>query len=133
MNFDLAVITAETAGSSPGKPVAVYAGGQMSYGELDGMPDRLAAGLERAGLERARPRPGDVVGLQLPNMPQFLIAYFGILNAGGAVMPLNVMLEAPEVAFQLQDSGARFLLTFEAILGEKDSRNAAGGGGPWNE
>ena len=111
MDFNLAVIPAETAGSSPGRPVAVYAGGQMGYGELDGMSDRLATGLERAGL-----RPGDVVGLQLPNIPQFLIASFGILNAGGAVMPLNVMLEAPEVAFQLRDSGARFLLTFEAIL-----------------
>lgn len=122
MNFNLAVILAETAASSPGKPVAVYAGGQMSYGELDGMSDRLATGLERAGL-----RPGDVVGLQLPNMPQFLIAYFGILKAGGVVMPLNVMLKAPEVAFQLQDSGARFLLTFEAVLGDA-ARGAAAAG-----
>ena len=52
-------------------------------------------------------RPGDPVGLQLPNIPQFLIAYFGILKAGGVVVPLNVLLKAPEIAFQLGDCGAQ--------------------------
>ena len=113
MNFNLAVILTETAAASPGKPVAVYDGGQMTYGELDAMSDRLAVGLELAGL-----RPGDVVGLQLPNIAQFLIAYFGILKAGAVVMPLNVLLKAPEAGYQLQDSGARVLITWEGILGE---------------
>ena len=96
MNFNLAVILGETAAASPDKPVALHAGGQLTYGELDDMSDRLAAGLELAGL-----RPGARWALQLPNIPQFLIAYFGILKAGGVVVPLNVMLKAPEVAFQL--------------------------------
>src|SRR5512135_165343 len=46
MNFNLAVILRETADASPAKAVAVYAGGQMTYGELDALSDRLAAGLE---------------------------------------------------------------------------------------
>ena len=88
MKFNLAVILRETASATPDKAVAVYDGGRLSYGDLDALSDRLAAGLEIAGL-----RPGDRVGLQLPNIPQFLIAYFGILKAGGVVVPLNVLLQ----------------------------------------
>jgi long-chain acyl-CoA synthetase len=113
MNFNLAVILRETASASPGKPAVVFDGGQLSYGELDELSDRLAAGLESAGL-----RPADVVAVQLPNIAQFLIAYFGILKAGCVVVPLNVMLKAPEVAFHLSDSGARILITWEPLLGE---------------
>ena len=113
MNFNLAVILRETASASPGKPAVVFDGGQLSYGELDELSDRLASGLESAGL-----RPADVVAVQLPNIAQFLIAYFGILKAGCVVVPLNVMLKAPEVAFHLSDSGARILITWEPLLGE---------------
>ena len=122
MNFNLAVILRETADASPGKAVAVYAGGQMTYGELDALSDRLAAGLEAAGL-----RPGDAVALQLPNIPQFPVAYFGILKAGGVAVPLNVLLKAPEVAFYLGDSGAEILITWEGVLGDA-ARGAAAAG-----
>jgi long-chain acyl-CoA synthetase len=113
MNFNLAVMLRETASTSPDKAVAIHAGGKLTYGELDELSDRLAAGLDAAGLQ-----PGDPVALQLPNIPQFLIAYFGILKAGCVVVPLNVLLKAPEVAFQLADSTARMLITWEGILGE---------------
>jgi long-chain acyl-CoA synthetase len=63
-------------------------------------------------------KPGDPIALQLPNIPQFLISYFGILKAGGIVVPLNVMLKAPEVAFHLGDSGSRVLITWVGVLAE---------------
>jgi long-chain acyl-CoA synthetase len=113
MNFNLAVILRETAAASPDKPVAVHAAGVLTYGELDKAADRLATGLRKAGIQ-----PGDPVALQLPNIPQFLIAYFGILKAGAICVPLNVLLMAPEVAYHLSDSGARLLITWEPILGE---------------
>jgi len=113
MSFNLAVILNETAQSAPDRPVAVYDGGQLTYAELDQMSDRLAAALAAAGIE-----PGDRVALQLPNIPQFLISYFGILKAGGVVVPLNVMLTAPEVAFHLSDSGAAMLITWAGVLAE---------------
>jgi long-chain acyl-CoA synthetase len=113
MGFNLAVILSETAQSSPGRPVAVYTGGQLTYRELDQASDRLAVTLAAAGI-----KPGDPIALQLPNIPQFLISYFGILKAGGVVVPLNVMLRAPEVAFHLGDSGARILITWEGVLAE---------------
>ena len=113
MNFNLAVILRETASAAPGRPAALYSGGKLSYGELDMLSDRLAAGLEAAGV-----RPGEPVGLQLPNIPQFLIAYFGILKCGAVAVPLNVMLKAPELAFQLGDCAARLLITWEGVLGD---------------
>jgi long-chain acyl-CoA synthetase len=113
MSFNLAVILSETTRTSPGKPAAVFAGGQLTYRQLDQASDKLAASLGVAGV-----KPGDPVALQLPNIPQFLISYFGILKAGGVVVPLNVMLRAPEVAFHLGDSGARILITWEGVLAE---------------
>lgn len=113
MSFNLAVILAETARSSPDRPVAVFTGGRLTYRQLDQASDRVAATLEATGT-----KPGDPVALQLPNIPQFLISYFGILKAGGIVVPLNVMLKAPEVAFHLGDSGARVLITWQGILAE---------------
>jgi long-chain acyl-CoA synthetase len=113
MSFNLAVILSETAYSAPDRPVALFSGGQLTYRELDKASDRLAASLTAIGI-----RPGDPVALQLPNIPQFLVSYFGILKAGGIVVPLNVMLKAPEVAFHLGDSGTRMLITWEAILAE---------------
>ena len=113
MSFNLAVILSETAHSAPDRPVAAFAQGRVTYRELDQASDRLAASL--AGHRGKARRP---VALQLPNIPQFLISYFGILKAGGIVVPLNVLLKAPEVAFHLGDSGARVLITWEGVLAE---------------
>jgi long-chain acyl-CoA synthetase len=122
MSFNLAVILSETAQSSPDRPVAMFTGGQLSYRQLDKASDRLAAALAAAGI-----KPGDFIALQLPNIPQFLISYFGILKAGGVVVPLNVLLKAPEVAFHLSDSGARILITWEGILVEATKGAEAAG------
>ena len=122
MSFNLAVILSETARSGPDRPVAVFDGGRLTYRQLDQASDRLAAALAAAGVE-----PGDRVALQLPNIPQFLISYFGILKAGGVVVPLNVLLRAPEVAFHLGDSGARVLITWAGVLAEAAKGAGAAG------
>jgi long-chain acyl-CoA synthetase len=122
VSFNLAVILAETALSAPGRPAAVFDGGQLTYRQLDRASDRVAAGLAAAGTG-----PGDPVALQLPNIPQFLVCYFGILKAGGVVVPLNVLLRAPEVAFHLGDSGARILITWEGVLAEAAKGAGAAG------
>jgi long-chain acyl-CoA synthetase len=122
MTFNLSIILTESAAAVPERTVAFFAGGQLSYGELDALSDKCAAALADHGL-----RPGDKVGLQLPNIPQFLIAYFGILKAGCVVVPLNVMLKSAEVEFQLADSGARTLITWEGVLAEAAKGAAAAG------
>jgi len=124
MSFNLAVILSESARRSPDRPVAVFDGGRLSYRQLDQASDRVAANLAAAGIG-----PGDRVALQLPNIPQFLIAYFGILKAGAVVVPLNVLLRAPEIAYHLEDSGALILITWEGVLAEAVKGAEAAGHG----
>ena len=56
--------------------------------------------------------PGDRVGLMMPNVPYFPAIYFGILRAGGVVVPMNVLLKGREVAFYLEDPGAKIVFAW---------------------
>jgi len=113
MDFNLGVMLRESARRTPAKTAVILGDATLSYAELDELSDRLAANLTAQGLT-----PGDRVALQLPNITQFVIAYFGILKAGGVVVPMNPLLKAPEIAFQLEDSGARALITYGGFLDE---------------
>jgi long-chain acyl-CoA synthetase len=90
----------------------------LTWEQLEQATARAAAMLVQAGVE-----PGDRVGLMLPNIPQFPILYYGILRAGGIVVPMNVLLKEREVAYYLEDSGARVLLAWEGMI--DDARNGA--------
>ena len=59
--------------------------------------------------------PGDRVGIMLPNVPYFAVVYYGILRAGGVVVPMNVLLKGREVAFYLKDSGAKILFAWHGF------------------
>jgi long-chain acyl-CoA synthetase len=80
---------------------------ELSYHMLDCAASRIANLLEDRGLE-----PGDRVGLMLPNVPYFPSIYYGILRAGGVVVPMNVLLKGREVSFYLGDSGAKLLFAW---------------------
>ena len=99
--------------AEPDAPVHLFMGTTTTYGQLDEQSGRFAAGLREAGLE-----PGDVVALQLPNVPPFLTAYFGALKAGMVVLPLNPLLMAPELEYHLGDSSAKLLIGFEGMHAE---------------
>ena len=113
MGFNLATILRESARGHPDKPVALFDGGRMTFAELDAASDRFAVGLHGRGVE-----PGDSVAIQLPNLPQFLIAYFGTLKAGAVAVPMNVLLKAGESAYVLRDSQARMLITRAGVAAE---------------
>src|SRR5689334_25100258 len=81
---------------------------EVSYALLDEGSARLAAVLADRGLE-----PGDRVGIMLPNVPYFAVCYYGVLRAGGVVVPMNVLLKRREVAFYLSDSGAKLMFAWE--------------------
>src|SRR6185312_1578130 len=89
----------------------------LSFGELDDRSARVATLLRERGLE-----PGDRVGVMLPNVPQFPVAYYGVLRAGCVVVPMNVLLKRREIAFYLEDSGAKLLFAWHGFGAE-----AAGG------
>lgn len=79
---------------------------QVTYAELAATVDRVAAGLERLGVA-----PGQRVALLLPNCPEFLEAFFGVMRAGAAAVPINTQLKSEEVRYILQDSGAGVVVT----------------------
>jgi long-chain acyl-CoA synthetase len=84
--------------------------GRLSYGALDRQSDALAESLAARGLQ-----PGDRVGLLCPNGTDFVIAYLGVLKAGGTLVPLNVLLHPRELGYILADSGARGLIHHQAF------------------
>jgi long-chain acyl-CoA synthetase len=82
----------------------------LTYADLDRASGRLAGWLRDNGI-----RPGDRVGIMLPNVPDFAVVYYGALRAGAAVVPMNVLLKQREVAFHLGDSGAALLFAWSAF------------------
>jgi long-chain acyl-CoA synthetase len=115
MGLNLASIVTETAGRVPESPAIRLGEHELSFAALDELSGRLAALLLDKGLE-----PGDRVGLMLPNVPQFPIAYYGVLRAGGVVVPMNVLLKRREIAFYLEDSGAKLLLAWHGFATEAE-------------
>jgi long-chain acyl-CoA synthetase len=113
MSLNLAVMLRESARARPERTAVILDQLQLSYGTLEAATNQVAGSLVAAGL-----RPGDRVGIMLPNVPQFPIAYYGVLKAGGVVVPMNVLLKAPEIQFYLGDSEARFLIAWEDFAGE---------------
>jgi long-chain acyl-CoA synthetase len=113
MEMNLASIVVGSAERVPGS-VAVRLGDlALTYAELDERSARLAALLEQHGL-----RPGDRVGVMLPNVLEFPISYYGVLRAGGVVVPMNVLLKRREIAYYLGDSGAKLLLAWHGFAEE---------------
>src|SRR6201994_182165 len=83
---------------------------ELTYGALDGASAHIAGLLAEHGFER-----GDRVGIMLPNVPYFPVVYYGVLRAGGIVVPMNVLLKKREVAYYLSDSGAKLLFAWHGF------------------
>jgi long-chain acyl-CoA synthetase len=94
------------------KEALLFRGQSTSYGELCQQACRLSAALEKHfGVQR-----GDRVAIFLPNIPEFVIAYYAIERLGAIAVSLNVMLKRGEVEFILRDCGATFLITAAQLL-----------------
>ena len=105
MSLNLGTILQASAADRP-KHVAIRMDDRvLTYAQLDRAARGVATSLRARGIE-----PGDKVALLVPNVPEFTIAYFGILYAGAAVVPINVLAAAPEVAYFLADSEAKLLI-----------------------
>jgi long-chain acyl-CoA synthetase len=86
---------------------------RVTYRELDAASERVAGLLRDRGI-----RPGDRVGVMLPNVMEFTAVYYGVLRAGGVVVPMNPLLKAREVACYLRDSGARLAFVWHGCTDE---------------
>jgi long-chain acyl-CoA synthetase len=118
----LASLLENAAAEYPRHPAVRLDGLVMSYSELQDAAGRAGAQLSSLGLQ-----PGDRLGVQLPNVPAFPVAFYGALAAGAVVVPMNPLLKSREVAYYLGDSGARLLLAWHAAAGEAGA-GAAGTG-----
>lgn len=87
-------------------PAVVFAGRTLSYKQLDAEANRLANALRSLGVEK-----GSRVMILLPNTPQFIIAYYAILKAGGVVVSTSPVNERDELQRQISDSQSEFLIT----------------------
>jgi long-chain acyl-CoA synthetase len=123
MSFNLATMLRESRKSQPDKPLCHFGDLTFTYAQVDEISGRIATSLLDLGLKR-----GEVVAVQLPNLPQFLFTYFGILKASLVMCPLNPLLRAPEVAFYLEDADAKMLVTF-ALFAEEAVKGASRVGG----
>ena len=86
-------------------------GATISYAALADGVERVAAGLAARGFGA-----GDVLAICSPNLPEFALAAYGAMAAGGIVAPANPMITADELCGQLADSGARMLVTVRPLL-----------------
>ncbi|MGE3287327.1 MAG: long-chain fatty acid--CoA ligase [Pseudonocardia sp.] len=105
----LALQLTESAAQHPDRPAIRHDDRVLTYAELDEAAARVATMLAARGVT-----PGKPVGLMLPNIPEFAVLYYGILRAGGVVVPMNPLLKEREVAYYLADSGAALLFATAA-------------------
>jgi long-chain acyl-CoA synthetase len=100
----------ETTRANAGRVAVRVDDAALTYRALDEASARVAGLLHERGLE-----PGDRVGLMMPNVAEVPVVYYGVLRAGGVVVPMNPLLKGREVAYYLSDSGARLLFAWHAF------------------
>src|SRR5437016_3523502 len=93
------------AKSHPEKVAYIFYGALLTFGELNSLSERFAAVLLAHGVKK-----GDRVAVFLPNIPQFILAFYGILKAGAVHVPVNPMFKAEELVHELNDTAAGVLI-----------------------
>lgn len=95
----------------PDNTALAFMGVKISFAELDRYTNRFANMLISQGFKK-----GDVVGINLPNIPEYVIAWLGTFKAGCVVSGVSPLLSTEEMEYQLRDSNARGLVTLDAIF-----------------
>jgi long-chain acyl-CoA synthetase len=103
----LAQLLTQTAARHGDRTALKLQDAELSYAAFDEGASRVAGLLKDRGVQ-----PGDRVGLMLPNVPYFPVVYYGILRAGGVVVPMNVLLKGREVTFYLTDPAAKVMFAW---------------------
>ncbi len=110
-------LLADSARKHPETPAIIFGArvgsrimdSMMRYQELDDAVDRLAVALQHLGVNR-----GDRVAIIMPNCPQLVISFYGVLRAGGVAAPCNFLYTAEELEHQLNDAGAEIVVTLSS-------------------
>lgn len=102
----------QAAKKYPDRACTIFKGAVISYKEMDALTDHMAAALVELGVKK-----GDRVGIFMPNTPQFVIAYFGILKAGGVVVAVNPTYPPDEVLTPVEDANIEIMFTLTRFYG----------------
>ena len=106
----------------PDRACTIFKGAVISYREMNAMTDHMAAALVEMGVKK-----GDRVGIFMPNIPQFLIAYFGILKAGGVVVAVNPTYPVEEILTPVKDANIEVMFCMSRFYGKwKEVREKSG-------
>jgi long-chain acyl-CoA synthetase len=105
--LNLAAVLEYSAGEYPDRVAVVHGRSRLTYRELEAQASQVANALIDRGI-----RAGDRIALSCPNLPAFPVIYYGILKAGGVVVPLNILLTEREIAYHLADSAAKAYFCF---------------------
>ncbi|MGF2617316.1 long-chain-fatty-acid--CoA ligase [Rossellomorea vietnamensis] len=95
----------------PDKSAIHFMGKEINYRDLYNSALKFANYLKTLGVEK-----GDRVAIMLPNTPQSVIGYYGILYAGGVVVQTNPLYMEREIEYQMKDSGAKVILTMDILF-----------------
>jgi long-chain acyl-CoA synthetase len=106
--LNLAMLLEDSARNVPDREAVVFGDTRLQYKAVNAAANQVANLLVSRGI-----RPGDKVALTCPNLPYFPIIYYGILKAGGVVVPLNVLLKGREIAYHLDDCDASAYFCFQ--------------------
>jgi len=119
--MNLATAFADSAKKHAPKIAIFWGETEISFGELLAQAQQVAACLQ----SKFGVKPGDRVALWMKNCPEFVPAVFGILSAGGVVVPINNFLKPAEVSYILNDSGANVLITDAELAAHFETLKAA--------
>ena len=108
---NVAQLLIQAAADYPERPAVEFMGVSLTYRELLESAYRFANGLQSLGV-----KTGDRVALMMPNCPQMVIAYYGTLLVGGIVVMTNPLYMEGELTFQLNDSGAKVIVTLDILF-----------------
>jgi long-chain acyl-CoA synthetase len=100
----------KTAKEHPEKAAIAYFDGEITYRELNSLSNKFAAALAALGVKK-----GERVALFLPNIPQFVIAYYGVLKAGAVLTAISPLHKEREVEYQLSDSEAETIVVLDSL------------------
>lgn len=100
-----------TAEKYPNKIAIHFNGKELSYQELYESALKFAGYLQKIGIQK-----GDRVAIMLPNTPQSVISFYGVMMAGGIVVQTNPMYTERELAFQMKDSGAKAIVALDILF-----------------
>ena len=98
----------DSAARFPGHACTDFLGRKQTYAEVAAQVDRAARGFQNLGVGK-----GTRVGLFLPNCPQFIVAYYGILKAGGTVVNYSPLYAENQLRHQVEDSGTSMMVTLD--------------------